>query len=129
MLKRTIEYTDLDGDTRKEDHYFNFTKTEIMEMQLSVAGGMDQRLKKIVEAHDTKEIFGIVKTVVLDSYGEKDPNGKRFIKSAELSLAFEQSPAYDVLMQELTSDANLLAAFVNAVIPQQPNPVPPPSPN
>ena len=38
MLKKTIEYTDYNDVKRKEDFYFNLTKAEIMEMELSTTG-------------------------------------------------------------------------------------------
>ena len=35
MLKKTITYTDYNGSERTEDFYFNLSKAEIMEMELS----------------------------------------------------------------------------------------------
>ena len=35
MLKKTIKYTDYDGNEREEDFYFNLSKAEITEMELS----------------------------------------------------------------------------------------------
>ena len=32
MLKKTITYTDYNGNSRTEDFYFNLTKTELMKM-------------------------------------------------------------------------------------------------
>lgn len=40
MLKKTISYTDYDGNERTEDFYFNLSKAEIIEMELGTAGGM-----------------------------------------------------------------------------------------
>ena len=39
MLKKTITYTDYNGVERKEDFYFNLTKAELMEMEMSTKGG------------------------------------------------------------------------------------------
>lgn len=50
MLKKTITYEDYNGVERKEDFYFNLTKAEIMEMEMSEAGGMSEMIKKIVDA-------------------------------------------------------------------------------
>ena len=36
MLKKTISYTDYDGNQRTEDFYFNLSKAEITEMELSM---------------------------------------------------------------------------------------------
>ena len=50
-------------------------------------------------------------------YGEKSPDGRRFIKSKELSEAFEQTEAYSNLYVELATDSDSAAKFVNGIIP------------
>ena len=55
MLKETIKYTDFNGVEREEDFYFNLTKAEITEMEMSVDGGLVERINKIVQAKDAKE--------------------------------------------------------------------------
>ena len=81
MLKKTIEYTDFNGEERKEDFYFNLTTAEIMEMEMGVAGGFSEMIQRIVDAKDTPSIIKIFKELILKAYGEKSPDEKRFIKS------------------------------------------------
>ena len=50
MLKKTISYTDYDGNQRTEDFYFNLSKAEITEMELSMEGGMRAYIKRIIAA-------------------------------------------------------------------------------
>ena len=40
MLKKTINYTDYNGNERTEDFYFNLTEAEILEMEMSKTGGL-----------------------------------------------------------------------------------------
>ena len=40
MLKKTITYTDYNDNERTEDFYFNFSKAELTEMELSTVGGL-----------------------------------------------------------------------------------------
>lgn len=117
MLKKTISYTDYDGNKRVEDHYFNLSKAELSEMELSIDGGLASMLKRIVAADDRPAIIKIFKDIILKSYGEKSPDGKRFIKSEEMSTAFSQTEAYTELFMELSSDADAAAAFINGIIP------------
>ena len=35
MLKKTIKYTDYNGQQREEDFYFNLNKAELAEMEMS----------------------------------------------------------------------------------------------
>lgn len=117
MLKKTISYIDYDGNERAEDFYFNFTKAEIAEMELSHSGGFVKAIEKIIAAQDGKQLIEIFKGIVLDSYGEKSPDGKRFIKSKELRDSFSQTEAYSDLFMELATDATAAAAFVNGIAP------------
>lgn len=117
MLKKTITYTDYNGTERTEDHYFNLTKAEIMEMELSTTGGLAEMIQKIVSAQDAPAIIKIFKELVLKSYGEKSPDGRRFIKSEEISNAFAQTEAYSQLFMELATDADAAAKFVNGIMP------------
>lgn len=117
MLKKTITYIDYNGSDRTEDFYFNFSKAEIMEMEMSITGGLAEMIQKIVAAQDAPAIIKIFKDLVLKAYGEKSPDGKRFIKSQEITTAFAQTEAYSILFMELATDADAAAKFVNGIIP------------
>ena len=117
MLKKTINYTDYNGAQRTEDFYFNLTKAEIMEMELSTTGGLAGMIERVVASQDAPAIIKIFKELVLKAYGEKSPDGKRFMKSEELSTAFSQTEAYSILFMELATDSDEAAKFVNGIIP------------
>ena len=118
MLKKTIEYTDYNGVKRKEDFYFNLTKAEIMEMELSTTGGLAEMIQKIIDTQDTPQIIKLFKDLVLKAYGEKSADGKRFIKNDDIRDGFAQTEAYSELFMELATDANAAASFVNAIVPK-----------
>ena len=121
MLKKTITYVDYNGEERKEDFYFNLSKAEVMEMELSTTGGLAEMIQRIVAAKDAPAIIKIFKDLVLKAYGEKSPDGKRFMKvdsnGTPLYIAFSQTEAYSQLFMELATDADAAAAFVNGIIP------------
>lgn len=118
MLKRTITYTDYNENERTEDFYFNLTKAEVSEMEFSMPGGLVQFFNKIVAEQDGKRIIEAFKDIILRSYGEKSPDGKRFIKTQELRDAFSQTEAFSILFMELATNAEAAADFVNGIIPQ-----------
>lgn len=117
MLKETITYTDYNGLERTEDFYFNLTEAELMEMEMSTSGGLSEMIHKIMAARDEPTIIKIFKDLILKAYGEKSPDGKRFIKSEELSIAFSQTEAYSKLFMKLARDEDAAAKFVNAMTP------------
>ena len=117
MLKKTITYTDYNGTERKEDFYFNLSKAEVMEMEMSTSGGLAQMINKIIETQDSPAIIKIFKDLILRAYGEKSPDGKRFVKSEDLKNEFAQTEAYSQLFMELATDADSASKFVNGIIP------------
>lgn len=120
MYKKTIKYVDYNDVEREEDFYFNLSKAELMEMELGTTGGLEHRINKIIATKDHKSIIEMFKKLVLDAYGEKSDDGKRFVKSEELKKSFEQSEAYSELFMELATDADAAAAFVNGIVPKLP---------
>lgn len=118
MLKKTIAYTDYNGIERSEDFYFNLNKAELTEMQVGVEGGYGEMLQRIVDSNDNKQIVETFKTIILKAYGVKSQDGKRFIKSKELSEEFSQTEAFVELFMELATDEKAAADFVNGIIPK-----------
>ena len=117
MLKKTITYTDYNEITHTETYFFNLSKAECMEMEMSTSGGLTEMINKIIETQDVPAIIKMFKDLILKAYGVKSPDGKRFIKSEELSTAFAQTEAYSVLFMELATNAEEAAAFVNGIMP------------
>lgn len=119
MLKKTITYTDYNGTSRTEDFYFNLSKAEVVEMEMSTDGRLSNWIEKVIASNNEPEIIRIFKDLVLKSYGEKSPDGKRFIKSEELRTAFSQTEAYTEIFMSLATDADAAADFVNGILPAE----------
>ena len=119
MIKKTITYTDFDGNERTEDFYFNLTKAELMEMQFSEVGGFNQFLRKIISTKDSTKLVELFKSLLLKSYGEKSLDGRSFRKSKEISDAFASTQAYSDLFIELSMSSEKAAEFVTGLIPAE----------
>ncbi|MBS6180572.1 MAG: hypothetical protein KH921_07265 [Erysipelotrichaceae bacterium] len=120
MVKKSIPYIDLNGVERVDDFYFNLSKPEIVKMQSSVKGGYDVQLKSISANLNGKAIMEFFEDFISKSYGEKSEDGRRFMKSEEISRSFMETPAYEVLFEELVTNAEEAAKFVNAVMNAEP---------
>lgn len=116
MLKKTITYEGYDGTKYTEDFLFNLSRAELIEMECGVKGGLRKKLEEISKSSDPTQIMPVFKDIILRSYGKKSDDGKRFIKSKELSEEFEQTEAYSELMIELIRDENAASDFVNGLV-------------
>ena len=122
MLAKAITYTDYNGEERTETFYFNLTKAEIAELNLTTEGGLQEAIQKIIDAKNIPEVTKWFKRIILMSYGEKSLDGKRFIKSKELAEEFTQTEAYSELFMELLTDEGKAADFINAIVPKMDKP-------
>ena len=118
MVVEKIKYTDFNDVEREEEFMFNLTEAEITEMELTTEGGLSDSIKKIVSAQNTPQIIETFKMLLLKSYGEKSADGRRFVKSEELSKEFTQTNAYSQLFMKLATDDKAAVAFINCIIPE-----------
>lgn len=117
MFKYEIPYTDYNGVERKETCYFNLSKAELMEMELSTQAGVEEMIRVMIATKDNAKIVQLFKDLILKSYGIKSEDGRRFIKSQQLRDEFEQSEAYsEFFMRMVTNEDELQTKFINGVI-------------
>lgn len=127
MLKKSITYTDYNGEKQTDDCYFNLSKAELLEMEMSEKGGFENYLQTLITERDNKKIYGLFKELILMSYGQKSADGRTFIKKKmvdgqmiRLRDEFEQTEAFTELMMELVSGGDeAMAKFINALIPKE----------
>lgn len=119
MLKKTIEFEDYDGNLRKEDHYFNMNKSEVIKW-LTTSGDytLDKILVRLSSERNGKKIMEIFEGLIRASYGRKSLDGRKFEKSEEIWNDFYQTEAYSVLFTELVTDARKASEFINKIIPK-----------
>lgn len=128
MLAKVINYTDYNGEDRSETFYFNLSKAELAELNLTTEGGLQATIQKIVDAKNVPELTRWFKKIIGMAYGEKSSDGRRFIKSPEMTEEFFQTEAYGELFFELLTNEEAAANFINAVIPKLDKPAIPAPP-
>lgn len=120
MYKKTITYTDYDGNKRTENLYFHLKKSKLIELEVKTPGGIEQKIRSIVEANDVGEMIDMINEFMRLSYGVKSEDGKRFIQQkngVSLFDEFRESEAYEAYMDELLGDEEEAARLVNGSIP------------
>lgn len=117
MLKKTITYTDYDGNERTEDYWFHLNKVDVMEMEASEDGGYSEMLKKMVEEKNVPLMMKTFKTLILKSVGIKSEDGKHFRKPEGYAEDFASTEAYSVLFAELCTNAESAISFISGILP------------
>lgn len=121
MFVKKITYVDYDDEERTEEFCFNLNKAELAEMNLSQSGGFEKTIRDIIAAKDTAALIKLFKGLILKAYGVKSDDGRRFIKSEELSTAFSQTEAYSELFMELATDSDKAVEFISKITPNIPD--------
>lgn len=122
MIKWPITYTDFEGNQKTEEHRFALNRSELMEMNFSSSGGMQNMLQRIIDTNDTKKMIEIFKEFIMKSYGELSDDGRYFVKVKDghrLADDFSQTAAYDELFMQLATDSEKAADFINGIIPKE----------
>lgn len=117
MIKKTITYVDFNGNERVEDHYFNLSKAELVELELSREGGFAEELEEASTSGDPGKIIQAFKDILRRSYGQRSEDGRRFVKTPELFEEFTQTEAYSELFMQLVTEEETAGDFVNGLIP------------
>lgn len=74
-------------------------------------------LKNLVAGEHVEKLFHIFRDIVLDSYGKKSEDNKRFIKNDKMREEFESSLAFDSIFTELLLDPQKQSLFIRQILP------------
>lgn len=119
MYCKKISYIDYNDIPHTEEFYFNLNRAEILNMLVTDSDAtLDQVFDYFRQTRNGKALLNMVEDLVKSSYGVKSPDGKRFIKSPEITEAFVQSEAYSELLFELLNDSDATAKFFIGIIPK-----------
>lgn len=119
MLKKTVTYTDFNGEKRTEDHYFHLNKAEVTKLMITEGDyTLDKVLQRLSTERNGKKIMEIFEDLLKKSYGKQSLDGRKFEKNDEIWNDFVSTEAYSIIFMELVTDAQKAADFVNKIIPK-----------
>jgi len=118
MFKKTITFTDFNGDTQTKDFYFHLSKAELAAMG---AGGdaMMSRIQRIIDAKDGLAILEEYRNLIRLACGVRSEDGQRFIKTPETQSDLLDSPAFDELLMELFTTTTAATEFIEQLVPKK----------
>lgn len=121
MVKKTVTFTDFNGNEITKDFYFNLTKMEFKELDENIPGGLNNLMDKLLTEKDRNLTVRLLSILLLAAYGEKTDDG-RFVKEdvhgRRLSSYFKVSEAWDVLFMNLVQNERELSDFLVGIIPK-----------
>ena len=121
MVKKTLTFTNFEGEEVTKDFYFNLSKMEFRELDRAIPGGLNNRIEQIRVEKDEDRLLDLMSTLILSSYGEKAEDG-RFVKEdaqgRKLSSYFKVSEAWDVLFLNLLQNEQELNEFLVGIVPK-----------
>jgi hypothetical protein len=118
VLKKTITYTDYNGNEQSEEFHFHLSAEKLLELEATLPGGFEKHLERILESQDGAQILELFKRLITMSIGQVSEDGKRFLQTDDIRDAFTQTNAYTRLFLELGQDAETAAEFFNGIVPK-----------
>ena len=119
MLKQRVKYEGFDGELIEEDLYFNLTRMDLIELNDRYESkDMAAYMDKIVKEKNIKELYKVLKDIVLMAYGVKSEDGKRFIKNQNVKDEFAESLAFSQLIEDFHETDTAMSDFVTGITNQ-----------
>ena len=119
MLKQRVKYEGFDGELIEEDLYFNLTRMDLIELNDRYESkGMAAYMDKIVKEKNIKELYKVLKDIVLMAYGVKSEDGKRFIKNQTVKDEFAESLAFSQLIEDFHETDTAMSDFITGITSQ-----------
>lgn len=117
MLRKEIQYKDLEGNNVRGEFYFHLSTVELIEMETEVEGGLKVRMQRMIDGQDQTKVMSTLRSIVARAVGEKASDGRRFLKERENKSPFLDSNAYSAFVIELLTDTKSAIDFFNGVVP------------
>lgn len=111
MYRHTVEYTDFNGNERKEELLFHLNLPEVTRLEAEIGKPLKEYIEELSANQNVNEMLKFLEKMILNSYGEKTSDGKTFHKSKELRSNFENSQAYAEIFEQILTVPGLAAKF------------------
>lgn len=118
MRIEKITYEDFNEVERTEEFHFHVSKAYLMKLNDSKTGGYAGYLQKLVDAKEQSKLEELIEKMIREAYCVPTESGKSVERSEALSNDFINSPAYDILLERLLSDAKYAADFFTEILPK-----------
>lgn len=118
MQTVNVAYTNFFGEPSEEKLHFHLSKGELMQMELQ-SPPLSAKIA-MVNGGDASpmDAYKLLCEFVGAAYGERSEDGTRFFKDERSTKAFLASPAFDALLDKLSSDPKFSTGFLAGLFPE-----------
>lgn len=118
MQTVNVKYTNFFGEPSEEKLHFHLSKGELMQMELQTPP-LSAKIA-MVNSGDASpmDAYKLLCEFVGAAYGERSEDGNRFFKDERSTKAFLASPAFDALLDKLSSDPKFSTGFLAGLFPE-----------
>lgn len=120
MIKKTITFENFEGEKETKDYYFSLSQAELMELNLSTDGGLENKGYAMLASKNPVEVYNLVKMMILKACGIKI--GSSFVKKIDgvpVADMLECTDAFTSLINELLSgDGSKFIEFMTGCLPK-----------
>lgn len=117
MIRKEIEYRDLNGDLQKTTAYFNMMTPEVtrITMKFGIDGDLKEGVAQMIARGDGERMIEFLEETILTAYGRRVESGKQFLKSKKDREDFENSVAYAELFAAMLNNPNEMKEFTESL--------------
>lgn len=119
MFKKTVNYTDYEGQPASTVCYFHLNKFEWLELETYTKGGLIENLQHALESNNAKKTIDLLKKIILRAYGEKNPETGAFEKDDDRAIRFSKTEVFSELFYELAYNEEKSKEFFLGLIPPE----------
>lgn len=116
MIRKTISFTDLDGNEVTEEFHFHMSVADLAEFMLDKGEDFVEHIKELTAKDDRKGLFQVFKQLLTASVGRRSEDGRKFLKSQETTDDFMSSDAFSEFLLELHETGKAIE-FWNGIMP------------
>jgi hypothetical protein len=120
VFNHPVTYHDFNGQPHNEELFFNMMTPEMADLEFNpmFEGSLAEYIKTAMKSGEGQKIYTFFKMLVVNSYGRRSEDGARFLKKAEWTEEFLNSPAWEQFFLWLTDDPKNAEKFWNGIFPE-----------
>lgn len=115
MISKTIKYVDYNGVEKIGTYWFNMSRADLMDLEVSDEEGWTNKVRKLIAEQRGREAYKIIEQFIKDSYGVRTPDGG-FDKDPKYLKEFRNSEAYSELVWGFVEHPDEFAQFIEGIV-------------